>query len=206
MMRQRLIETLSGEFDNPGPSQASTGSQQNKGGGPCRAFFSKSLQGLTSLGDSALFKELSAEYRRIKAEGGAEFAELQRLGRLGTEAHRVGGHSFVQPSSSSSSTVALPDLSGLFAAPTEQLAIVPSRIYERVPLEEQMVALQVQCKQQKTEQYERQRMCATVGKCVCLNDGGGCSCIHPPAPRGWHRRSFDCFSYSCLFVSFDIRP
>ena len=70
---------------------------QTGGGGPQRAFFSQRLKGVSTNSKdekSATLVALHKEYRAIRAEGGARWKELVKLGQAGAVTHRFGRASF----------------------------------------------------------------------------------------------------------------
>lgn len=103
MMRDRIIELATdashrhlqgaSEAQQPArPAQRGSG-----GGGPCRAFMSEFLRGKSFANRDQLMREGHAEFRRIKAEGGAAWQRLLDLGAAGTAAARASGHAFGRP-------------------------------------------------------------------------------------------------------------
>lgn len=103
MMRDRIIELAAdanhrhlqgaSEAQQPArPAQRGSG-----GGGPCRAFMSEFLRGKSFANRDQLMREGHAEFRRIKAKGGAAWQRLLGLGAAGTAAARASGHAFGRP-------------------------------------------------------------------------------------------------------------
>ena len=94
-------------------------------GGSWRAFISVLFRKQPELRGN--FRQAAALYRQMKAQGGQEWEDVQRMGRMGTEAHRAGGRAFA-----TSHSCKLPEavdelLSEMLTGKQRSSALVPSR-------------------------------------------------------------------------------